>query len=645
MALTQVTTDGIKTGAVNTSDIANDAVTSDKLANTAVTAGSYTLSSITVDAQGRITAASSGTAVDTDKIEEGNTNVECVDTGSDGHITFDTEGTERMRIDSSGNVGIGTTNPSELLHIAGATNPAITLQDTTNNTDARIKTNNNGDLVFEADYNNEQSDSRIGFEVDGSEKVRIDSSGFVGIGTTSPTDHNGFTRIADINGGGGGALYCRTAGSSTNVGIFGQSGSDVYVINKASGNIRFNVADAEKMRIDSSGNVGIGTTSINDNYGTNVNIHSTATDGARLKISDGTSGNGNADGLDIIHTGGIGYIIQRENNPLIYYTNNTERMRIDSSGRVLIGGTSAISGSSTNDNLQLINSAGSILSIASSDTTIGNGTRIGEIEFWGQPNSTWGKFAGISAFGDGSAGGVNGNPGRLVFYTESVGSDGGPVERMRIDSSGNVGIGTISPNHRLTLHKSGTSTFDALNITSGLTNSVGLQLGIDSASNAFFWHTANGGIKFATNNAERVRITNNGITFNGDTAAANALYDYEQGSYTPLSSGASVSITVNEALYTKIGNRVWVDVDLVFASNSSNNNARITLPFAMSANDHYGSGIAGWSDNTDGVKIHVGGATAYLMKIDNTSAGNNHLNFADMSGKRIIAGFYYETGS
>tara|TARA_Y100000015_G_scaffold36508_1_gene37794 strand:- start:57 stop:1094 length:1038 start_codon:yes stop_codon:yes gene_type:complete len=342
---------------------------------------------------------------------------------------------------------------------------------------------------------------------------------------------------------------------------------------------------------------------------------------------------------------GVGVLGTETAHPLGLYTGNTERMRIDSSGRVLIGGTSAISGSSTNDNLQLINSAGSILSIASSDTTIGNGTRIGEIEFWGQPNSTWGKFAGISAFGDGSAGGVNGNPGRLVFYTESVGSDGGPVERMRIDSSGNVGIGTISPNHRLTLHKSGTSTFDALNITSGLTNSVGLQLGIDSASNAFFWHTANGGIKFATNNAERVRITNNGITFNGDTAAANALYDYEQGSYTPLSSGASVSITVNEALYTKIGNRVWVDVDLVFASNSSNNNARITLPFAMSANDHYGSGIAGWSDNTDGVKIHVGGATAYLMKIDNTSAGNNHLNFADMSGKRIIAGFYYETGS
>ena len=186
-------------------------------------------------------------------------------------MAFHTSVGESLRIDSSGNLGLGEDSPQKRLHVstsgagiqevqwlnnaqavgADVGSALVFTGTSSNNGLARIQGAFQGSGASDGGYIT--FDTRAQTSGTLTERLRIDRSGNMGLGTNSPTDHNSFTRIADINGSGGGALYCRTNGSSTNVGIFGQSGSDVYVINKATGNIRFNVADAEKMRIHAAG--------------------------------------------------------------------------------------------------------------------------------------------------------------------------------------------------------------------------------------------------------------------------------------------------------------------------------------------------------------------------------------------------------
>jgi hypothetical protein len=80
-----------------------------------------------------------------------------------------------------------------------------------------------------------------------------------------------------------------------------------------------------------------------------------------------------------------------------------------------------------------------------------------------------------------------------------------------------------------------------------------------------------------------LRLAGGGIQFNGDTAAANSLDDYEEGTWTPIdSSGASLTFTVLDARYTKIGRQVQCFAQITYPTTANGSDAKIGgLPFTM----------------------------------------------------------------
>ncbi len=161
-----------------------------------------------------------------------------------------------------------------------------------------------------------------------------------------------------------------------------------------------------------------------------------------------------------------------------------------------------------------------------------------------------------------------------------------------VDAANNrVGIGTVVPDVKLSVI--GPSGGNAI-YWSDLANNSG-YLGIRGGAVASVG--ADNNLVFETASTERMRVTTDayvrlsastgGIQFNGDTAAANALDDYEEGTFTVGVSfgGASVGVTtsINAGKYTKIGRQVTVNGYIQLTSKgSSTGDARITgLPFTI----------------------------------------------------------------
>jgi len=277
-----------------------------------------------------------------------------------------------MRIDSSGNVGIGTSSPSYKVDIQGTSSQSLFIK----RTDASVV----GGLQLQ-DYSTGGLIRTVGakelrFDTNSTERMRIDSSGNVGIGTSSPSaalhildtstpqakiayDSNRYMNVEHAT------IYNVSGAAQSNNLKFatrGYSGSNSITF-FTGGTDASGTSESERMRIDSSGNVGIGTTS-SLNYA-NKNVWLNGTGDASFNLSIG--GTHTSYFYTILSATTLG---TKTNIPLVFNTNNTERMRIDSSGYV------------TQSKLPMFNVIGGGHTIATTgQTTITSSNGFGGLEY------------------------------------------------------------------------------------------------------------------------------------------------------------------------------------------------------------------------------------------------------------------------
>ena len=529
-------------------------------------------------------------------------------------------GQKQINITQAGKTGIGITNPGAELHAYHATSNTIAqfesgdagagvvLKD--NSTYSSIEQNGT-DFIISADQGASHASSALLFKVDTSEKFRIDSSGRLLVGTTASRSANSAQGSFQIEG-------------------TGAEDSDMSIIRNQANSGGPAIVLGKSRNASLAGNTVVQD---GDQLGTIVFVGNDGTDltsqGARIDAYvDGTPGSDDMPGRLVFSTTADGA------------SSPTERLRIDSSGKVGIG-------TDTPDSVLGVQGA---QGYADSASTLATSTTKSAFRVKGSNNSSDSLWMGVET--------VAANP-----YIQGANGNGSASKDLLLNPfGGDVGIGVTAaglklhiqdgalasaptPNSNCDVVIEGTTNTGIQFLSSGQTQ---LRFG-DAASTAagaiIYEHSGDllklnysnsGATTFNDGTGEVARFTPDGLTFNGDTAAANALDDYEEGTWTIAltapTTNPSYTLTAGVCNYRKVGQIVHFTINLQFNSwSDGSGNLQWSLPFAARAgtsqwqgcgNIIYANGFeSGAGDGgTYGCYVDPGASIFYVRKSDSNTS-------------------------
>ena len=311
-------------------------------------------------------------------------------------------------------------------------------------------------------------------------------------------------------------------------------------------------------------NVGIGTSSpVAGDRGIDI----MGTTDASLRLHTGNTGSTNSDGaIFSVDANNSAYLWNYENQHFIFGTNNAERMRIDSAGRLLLNGGSDV-----------------------------------RMEFGTNGTTGTNDRNHIRADGDNLKYNTCAS-GKHIF--EQNGSDA-----MQIDSSGNVGIGTTSPTHQLTVHNASTTggTIEANRFSTR--NNYGSASGLGNG----IFSPASNALAFATNSVERMRIFSDGGVNIKKYLEFRNQNDTTQAGYLGNAADLVISGSANDFA-------LRAEVNLLFSTNGSTERMRI---------DSSGNVGIGTSAPRRKLEIATGGTASILLT--STTGNTNKKTWEIMS--------------